>query len=64
MKFTLPGTKLFVKTFNQGKSNVYIQKVVLNGEELKRNYLLHDDIIHGGEIVFYLGSRPNKKWGL
>ena len=56
------GKTLTIRTSNQGKNNVYIQKVVLNREELKRNYLIHDDIIHGGEIVFYLDSRPNKKW--
>jgi len=57
------GKTLIIRTYNQGKRNVYIQKVIINGAELKRNYLLHKDIVQGGEIIFYLGDQPNKKWG-
>jgi predicted alpha-1,2-mannosidase len=55
------GKKFIIKTFNQGKNNVYVQKVELNGEKLKRNYLLHEDIIRGGEIIFHMSDLPNKK---
>ena len=34
------------------------------GIELNRNYLLHKDLIEGAEIVFHLGSQPNKNWGI
>jgi predicted alpha-1,2-mannosidase len=55
------GKKFIIKTSNQGMNNIYIQKVELNGEELKRNYLLHKDIIKGGEIIFHMSDQPNKK---
>lgn len=34
--------------------------IVVNGEEITRNYLLHSDIVNGGEIKFYMGKKPNK----
>ena len=55
------GKKFIIKTFNQGKNNVYVQKVELNGKELKRNYLLHEDIFRGGEIIFHMSDLPDKK---
>ena len=61
----LENGKVFsIKTENQGIDNIYIQKITLNGEALKRNYLLHSDIANGGELVYYLGASPNKKWGM
>ena len=51
---------LTIKTINQNKVNVYVQKVMVNGQELTRNYLLHNEIINGGEIQFYLTDNPNK----
>jgi putative alpha-1,2-mannosidase len=50
-------------TRDQSPSNVYIQKVVLNGRELDRNYLIHDDILNGGRLTFFMGAIPNKDWG-
>ena len=55
------GKTLKISTVNQGAENVYVQKVMLNGVELQRNYLLHSDIASGGEIVFHMGDQPNKQ---
>ena len=58
----LENGKVFsVKTQNQGRENVYIQKIMLNGKELKRKYLLHKEINEGGEIIYFLGDKPNRK---
>lgn len=57
------GKVLRIKAVNQGKDNIYIQRVILNGAELKRSYLLHGELIDGGDIHFYMGNRPNKQWG-
>lgn len=48
------GKQLSIKTVNQGRDNVFVEKVTLNDNELTRNYLLHDELNKGGEIVFYL----------
>ena len=41
--------------------NKYIQSAFLNGEDFNRSYILHSEIINGGELEFY-GPNPNKKW--
>ena len=45
------------------KENIYIQSVMLNGTPLNKTWFTHSDIINGGEIIFRMGSKPNKKWG-
>lgn len=40
--------------------NVYVQKVSLNGKELKRPYIFHDEIVRGGELIFEMGKEPNE----
>lgn len=57
------GKTFSVKTTNQSKENVYIQKVELNGKKLKTSVLKHSDISNGGTLIFHLGKEPNKAWG-
>ena len=42
---------------NQSPQNVYVQKLVLNGKVLNRNYITHEEIMGGGELVFYMSGR-------
>ena len=58
------GNQLIINTVNQGKENIYVQKVVVNGKEIDRNHLLHSEIINGGEIVFHMDNTPNKNFGV
>jgi predicted alpha-1,2-mannosidase len=61
---TLPGGKPFIVTGQgNGPQRPYIRSATLNGEPLSRNYLAHDQIARGGEVVFHLTSAPNYKWG-
>ncbi len=46
---------------NNSAENVYVQKVSLNGQELSRPYILHQEIVNGGELVFEMGNEPNKE---
>lgn len=46
---------------NAGGANVYIQKIVLNGQPYKKNYITHNDIVSGGVIEFFMGNKPNLK---
>lgn len=48
------GKTFRIKTINQSPTNIYVQKVTLNGKEIKNYKLSHFDIISGGELVFYL----------
>lgn len=54
------GKQLVITAKDQSKTNVYVQKVEVNGKKLERNYLIHKDITDGGKIVFYMGAKPKK----
>lgn len=50
-----------VKVINQSKENKYIQKIKLNGRNIKRLYLEFDEINGGGNLEIELGPEPNAK---
>lgn len=56
-ELNLPGGKLKIRTVGQSEKNVYVQKILLNGELLKRSYLLHSELSGGGELIFYMGRK-------
>jgi predicted alpha-1,2-mannosidase len=50
------------KTFNivvknQSEKNVYVQKMTLNGKPYNSLTLTHQDIMNGGEMVFYMSAK-------
>jgi predicted alpha-1,2-mannosidase len=64
-KIMLENNKTFtIKTINFSKDNIYIQSVKLNGKPYTKTYILHKDIIDGGELIFTMGKAPNKNRGL
>ncbi|MEM9324463.1 MAG: GH92 family glycosyl hydrolase [Bacteroidota bacterium] len=42
--------------------NLYVQSVKLNGEPLRKTYILHEEVMSGGVIEFEMGPEPNKDW--
>lgn len=60
----LSGGKTFtVSAANNAADRPYIQKAMLNGEELSRNYLTHDELLKGGELTLSMDSVPNTQRG-
>lgn len=57
------GGTFTIRTINNSPENVYIQSATLNGEKLKRAWLLHKEIVNGGELVLTMGSEPNYDFG-
>jgi predicted alpha-1,2-mannosidase len=58
---TLENGKTFTITAkNQSAKNVYVSKVELNGKTLPTPFIKHSDIMNGGTMVFYMGSKPKK----
>jgi len=51
------GKTFVVEVINQGDKNVYLQKVLLNGQPVNRNYITHEEIMNGGKISFYMSAK-------
>ena len=56
------GNTLTIKAPNVSDQNCYVQSVTLNGKPLHTAYITYEQIMAGGELVFTMGSKPNKKW--
>lgn len=58
------GKKFVIKANNNSTENCYIQKASLNGKLLRNFWFPHQQFAQGGELELWLGSNPNKNWGL
>lgn len=58
------GNSFTIKTIHNSKENIYIQSVKLNGEQLQRCYLNHEEITSGGILEIEMGPEPNRNWGV
>ena len=47
---------------NLTKKNIYIKRAKLNGKDLKRSYITHQELMSGGVLEFIMDKKPNKKW--
>jgi putative alpha-1,2-mannosidase len=56
-----PGKYFTVSAPLASKTNKYIQKVSLNGKELDRSYITHQEIMDGGLLEFTMGDSPAKE---
>jgi len=64
VRFNLENRKSFViRAVDISERNSYIQSATLNGRAYNKSFLLHDDVMAGGELVFQMGPRPNPRWG-
>ena len=60
-KIQLENGKFFTITAkNQSPENVYVAKVLLNGRELDRLYITHNEITNGGTLEFFMSKKPIK----
>ena len=61
----LEGDKAFhIIVKNNNALNKYIQRIWLNAKPSSRSYLLHSDIMSGGELIIEMGKKPSKLWGV
>ncbi len=56
------GKTFKIVSVNNGKDDVYIQSVTLNGKPYTKSYIKYSDIMAGGTMVFEMGNKPNKQW--
>ncbi len=60
MKIDLENGKVFIiKALNLSDKNLYIQSATLNGKPLAHSWLMHEDIMNGGELIFTMGDKPS-----
>lgn len=60
-EITLENGNVFrISTRHQSPENVYVRKITLNGKSLDRHTLRHEEIIKGGDLVYYLSAKPAK----
>ncbi len=64
MEITLEnGNVLKIIAKDVSEEKFYIQSATLNGETYTKSFIRHADVMKGGELVFTMGSKPNKSWG-
>src|SRR5574338_352448 len=54
------GKTFTIKSKNLSDKNIYIQSARLNGKELTKSFITHNEIITGGILEFTMGDKPNK----
>jgi predicted alpha-1,2-mannosidase len=47
---------------NLSEDNKYIQQVTLDGKQVKKPFITHQQIINGHKLVFEMGAKPNYNW--
>ncbi len=58
------GKTMVIKANDNSDENVYIQSMTVNGEAYNSSFISSQILTDGGEIVFNMGSTPNKNWGI
>jgi predicted alpha-1,2-mannosidase len=57
------GNTFTIHAKNNSPENVYIESATLNGKPFTRNYLRHEELTVGGELVLEMSAEPNKSRG-
>lgn len=63
LEIRLPNGRSFqisAKSFSQ--ANIYVKKVTLNGKDLKRCFITHEEILAGGHLVFEMAAKPQTQY--
>ena len=54
------GKQFTVKATNLNEKNIYIQRIILNGNTLNGYILKHEEIMNGGTLEFVMGAKAKK----
>ncbi len=58
------GRQFTIKAENNSQENFYVQSVKKDGAPYSKTYITHDDILNGVTLIFKMGDKPNKNWGV
>ncbi|WP_167597723.1 glycoside hydrolase domain-containing protein [Leeuwenhoekiella sp. ZYFB001] len=53
--------KISVRNYN--KEHFYVKSATFNGKPLNRNWLTHEELTSGGDLIIETADTPNKDWG-
>ncbi|MCR9173948.1 MAG: GH92 family glycosyl hydrolase [bacterium] len=56
------GRNLRIKTTKESNNSKYIDKIMLNGKELKQRYIHHEQLTKGGELHYFLTDAPSANY--
>lgn len=59
------GKSLNINVFNNSKNAIYVEKIVLNGAPIYRNYISFNEMMSGGNLEVYMSEKPvleRDKW--
>ncbi len=56
-KIRVTGGDFEIIAHENSPENKYVQKVLLNGEELSTPFFTHSDLVQGGKLEFFMGSK-------
>jgi predicted alpha-1,2-mannosidase len=57
------GKKFVVESHGNSREDVYVEKVKLFGKELEKNFITHEQIMKGGQLLFKMASEPDRSRG-
>lgn len=55
------GKQFTIKTINNSKENIYVQKITLNNKSKKDLFIPFSDIVKGGTLILNMGNTPTNK---
>jgi predicted alpha-1,2-mannosidase len=57
------GKQLQIEAQHSSETNRYVQSLSFNGKPVANCWMYRNELMHGGKLVFVMGSQPNKAWG-
>ncbi|MEN7551305.1 glycoside hydrolase domain-containing protein [Rapidithrix thailandica] len=58
------GNIFTIRVENYDPAHAYIRKAIWKGKPLNRNWLSHEEIAEGGELLITTSASPNPDWGV
>jgi predicted alpha-1,2-mannosidase len=57
------GKKLLIDAPENSGEAVYLRSITLNGRNIPKNYITHDELRKGGKLLFEMAQQPNRSRG-
>ncbi|MEQ8243986.1 glycoside hydrolase domain-containing protein, partial [Fulvivirga sp.] len=57
------GNTIEINAPSNSDDNRYVQKLMIDGQEYAKNYLIHEELMKGAKLDFEMTNTPNKTRG-